>query len=1481
MSRKKGAWSVVLRGVLCCALIFGLSTTAAAKTSNVSGSSGNWTLTDAESGATYNLTYKYSGVASTSQSEISTEGATVDAPVSGNTITVSATSSIKTSTKVLWWTTTYYAASVTNTVTVTNSSGVDLKITELGISGDCSVNGITVNDTLEKNATFTITITATPNSDTDDKPRTNSATVTIGVTKAAADIQATFLPVSQINGQVPGSYTVTSGGTAIPLGETQQTTASTEYTMTATANTGFTFDGWYVNGTRVSTANPYTGSFKNEANDVTARFDSSDPMAAIAMLNSSDVEGNPVNSTLTKYDFITSNSAYYHKDTGHSYHTKTIEGQKDGVTTESFADPDWTRNGETIKSETSGTATGDYYSGFGEQSKAYVHIYSDVIRMKAERDCNIAFTCTISGSDTSSFYYYVSSTALTGDVAGQVIKSGVSSSSGRTVTPALSKGQYLYILAYGTSSKTSYGGTATLNYSFTATISNVVVTPLNTRLKVTADFRDNTGLALGAGKLKIGDTVYSINSSGTIASDYTAVAGASITMSVSSVPTGYVLVGWQDVTAGTTSYSSTYTFSITESKVIHVLFAPVMTVTASGSNGYESATYQYKNLSGATVAANGQYVARKADSTAFYATLNEAYAATDVVVLLAGDTFKGDFTVPRGKTLVVPRSIDDTAPTTPVELNASTGMTYYATVTMDGTWNIDGALMVSAQQAGASQGRPGGPGGKLVLGESSHLNVKGSLYAFGYVSGGSISVQATGTVHEFMEVKDMRNVTATGNIYNDRASKKVFPFNTYFIKNIEAPVTYASGASLVAHIGVKIPGADDITYTNIPVIGPSGAMFNLTGGTLTKSYDAAKDQTILKVDAGGTVSTGTCTFNMVYNAPLIGETEINLNTSDYYMPLCYGFNIQVDGNFTLNNLYKLLPGASLSVSEGGKMTIPQNSELVVYRMNDYDHRATGTSYQGYAGAAYPQTSYRFPNATYPRTYTAATVGSARLNVDGTLEVLGSLYSSNDTENGAAKYSDNGYNYLTGTGTIIMNSAQQKSSSIQEAMQISTSNDISYDTVNLTAISGLTNYAATADDHGDITDGQTDYTPFTKAKWYGYINGSGINVWSTSEPVTLSYDANGGSGEAPAPARIPAGIELTVAENPFTHSGGKEFGGWNTVADGNGTAHASGGTITVTGDTTLYAQWNAVSIVIGENVTKYTTLAKAVAAYNGTGYIQMIANSTESNFTLSKNLTLDLNGKTVNATVTIADGCILNGVDSSTNGFKNAATDNPLGKITVTVSGTPNTGKVDTVTNLNGKDYVAYTADDDNADSKTYSFHRFAITPNAYQFYFNPNGHSHLVFEAIAQGDSTVCSLVKDLGFTVTADNSASTTGKITTTTNWYSTDMKNENGEKAALPDTFAAEKIVSFAAVQFNDTTSFDVEYTVVAIADFSDNQDNQSALISSAAEAPNEESHKITFRSALEQYLAYLVGQTSLNDEQTHAKEVITSFLKPSNQS
>lgn len=1323
----------------------------AADSKNLTGGNGTWVSTP-------QLTYSYKGTLSSDKakgdlwSQVSDRGSNISVTVEDNKkMTVTATSSQYHREKPLLATYYYYAGTVKNTVTVTNSSGVDLKITELGISGDCSVNGITVNDTLEKNATFTITITATPNSDTDDKPRTNSATVTIGVTKAAADIQATFLPVSQINGQVPGSYTVTSGGATIPLGETQQTNTSTEYTMRATANTGFTFDGWYVNGTRVSTANQYTGSFKNEANDVTARFNTGDPMAAIAMLNSSDVEGNPVNSTLTKYDFITSNSAYYHKDTGHSYHTKTIEGQKDGVTTESFADPDWTRNGETIKSETSGTATGDYYSGLGQQSIARVNVYSDVIQVRAERDCNIAFTCTISGADTSSFYYYVASTALTGDVAGQVIESGVSSGSGSTVTPALSEGQYLYILAYGTSSTTDYLKTASLDYSFTATISNVVVTPLNTRLKVTADFRDNTGLALGAGKLKIGDTVYSINSSGTIASDYTAVAGASITMSVTSLPTGYVLVGWQDVTAGTTSYSSTYTFSITENKTIHVLFAPVMTVTASGSNGYESATYQYKNLSGTTVAANGQYVARNADSTAFYATLSEAYAATNVVVLLAGDTFKGDFTVPSEKTLVVPRSIDDTAPTTPVELNASTGMTYYATVTMDGTWNIDGALMVSAQQAGEAQGRPGGPGGKLVLGKSSHLNVKGSLYAFGYVSGGSISVQSTGTVHEFMEVRDMRNVTATGNIYNDKALKKVFPFNTYFIKNIEAPVTYALGASLVAHIGVKIPGADDITYTSISVIGPSGAIFNLKGGTLTKSYDAANDQTVLKVDTGGTVSTGTCTFNMVYNAPVLGEQNISLKTSDYYMPLCYGFNIQVDGNFTLNNLYKLLPGASLSVSKGGTMTIPQNSELVVYRMNDYDHRATGTSYQGYAGAAYPQTSYRFPNATYPRTYTAASVGSARLNVDGTLEVLGGLYSSNDTENGATKYS-NGYNYLTGTGTIIMNRAQQNRSSIQEATQISSSNDISYDTVTLTAISGLTNYAATADDHGDITDdGKTDYAPFTKTTWYGYINGSGINVWSTSAPVTLSYDANGGSGEVPASVRIPTGTELTVADNPFTDSGGKEFGGWNTAADGSGTAHTSGGTITVTKNTTLFPQWNAVSIVTGENVTKYTTLAKAVADYNGTGYIQMIASTTEPGFAINKNVYLDLNGKTVTltggsdgfGTLTISSGCTLHGMDHTTDEYKDTA----YGKIIGTVGGEGTvavTYQTPTAADGTFQRYVKF-ADTAN---KALSFHRYNISVSDYRYDFNINGESALYFKGTFSGSNTVKKVLKDVGFEV-------------------------------------------------------------------------------------------------------------------------------------
>ena len=73
--------------------------------------------------------------------------------------------------------------------------------------------------------------------------------------------------------------------------------------------------------------------------------------------------------------------------------------------------------------------------------------------------------------------------------------------------------------------------------------------------------------------------------------------------------------------------------------------------------------------------------------------------------------------------------------------------------------------------------------------------------------------------------------------------------------------------------------------------------------------------------------------------------------------------------------------------------------------------------------------------------------------------------------------------------------------------------------------------------------------------------------------TLSYDANGGSGEPNAqPAYTNTGsATFTVSSTTPTRSG-YTFDGWNTEPDGTGTDYSAGDSITITEDTTLYAKW---------------------------------------------------------------------------------------------------------------------------------------------------------------------------------------------------------------------------------------------------------------------------------------------------------------------
>jgi uncharacterized repeat protein (TIGR02543 family) len=78
----------------------------------------------------------------------------------------------------------------------------------------------------------------------------------------------------------------------------------------------------------------------------------------------------------------------------------------------------------------------------------------------------------------------------------------------------------------------------------------------------------------------------------------------------------------------------------------------------------------------------------------------------------------------------------------------------------------------------------------------------------------------------------------------------------------------------------------------------------------------------------------------------------------------------------------------------------------------------------------------------------------------------------------------------------------------------------------------------------------------------------VNGTVTPTGYTVTFDANGGTGTM---ANQTASSTTNLTLNTFTRAG-FTFAGWNTAADGSGTAYADGASFPFTANTTLYAQW---------------------------------------------------------------------------------------------------------------------------------------------------------------------------------------------------------------------------------------------------------------------------------------------------------------------
>lgn len=112
--------------------------------------------------------------------------------------------------------------------------------------------------------------------------------------------------------------------------------------------------------------------------------------------------------------------------------------------------------------------------------------------------------------------------------------------------------------------------------------------------------------------------------------------------------------------------------------------------------------------------------------------------------------------------------------------------------------------------------------------------------------------------------------------------------------------------------------------------------------------------------------------------------------------------------------------------------------------------------------------------------------------------------------------------------------------------------------------------------------------------YADVTGGTLTVVTAETSKTITYNANGGTN-APEPTVVwgEGSWEGIVTIHSPTRTG-YSFNGWNTQANGGGTAYDPADDITLTADITLYAQWTALSSVLDSvtdaNITETTTVS---------------------------------------------------------------------------------------------------------------------------------------------------------------------------------------------------------------------------------------------------------------------------------------------------
>ena len=551
--------------------------------------------------------------------------------------------------------------------------------------------------------------------------------------------------------------------------------------------------------------------------------------------------------------------------------------------------------------------------------------------------------------------------------------------------------------------------------------------------------------------------------------------------------------------------------------------------------------------------------------------------------LKADGTYDKTVTIGSGVTLLIPYEDGKRNPSTgEAELTTYTKPTTTNLVTLTSgvtlTISQNAILEIGGQrfagQANSEAGSTAGNTAVLELDSGASIICSGAINLFGFIdetekdNSSSVTINNGASITMPFVIYDFRGGSASTAIYSD-GQKSASVFNRFGLVNVVPTLIVKYGGNIY---GVANLFANDNVYsaTGHRVGNNETAVLQLTDGTSSKiiaKLDEERKVSHLQI-IGGARTNG-------LQLQLLGTP---VNTADYVFGIGYNFDItllkadaQTNATFEMGQLFKLLPGAKLTVGEGatlnltGKMNIYSEGWVDIW---DYGKLSKEAEY----------TSYTTTNA-----WTKEALGPAMLIVKGTLNanVLGADYI-----------------YLYPGASVTINTTTWTTTDIFEVRAIGSD---TFKTVTQTLkqliIYTSNGHTVTLDSNGTVFDLSTAYTVNTDGSikllsikngdgddcaWYTASSG-GTNVgnagvlYRPTENVTIypqwakytvTYNANGGSVKTSSTTVNP-GESVTL---PTPTRDGHTFNGWYTAASGGTKIGGAGASYTPTNNITLYAQW---------------------------------------------------------------------------------------------------------------------------------------------------------------------------------------------------------------------------------------------------------------------------------------------------------------------